>query len=95
MRRSVNPSHTRSAHRPRRFGRRLVPALAVGALVLAACGSDDDAADTADTTAGSAAPADTTAGSAGPADPRPRRPAAAASDCSATIETGHADDRHR
>ncbi len=62
MRRSVKLSANT------RFGRRLVPVLAVGALVLAACGSDDDAADTADTTAGSAAPADTTADSGAPAD---------------------------
>ena len=87
MRRSVNPSPTRSAHRPRRFGRRFVPGLAVGALVLAACGSDDDAADTADTTAGSAAPADTTAGSVAPADSAaPADSTAAAADCSATLE---------
>ncbi len=59
------------------LGRKLVPALAVGALVLAACGSDDSSSSadtTADTTADSAAPADSTA----PAD----------GDCSATLEDG-------
>ena len=77
------PAHLSVPTRPRRFGRRLVPALAVGALVLAACGSDDDTADTADTTAdttaSSGAPVDTTAGSGAPT---------AAGDCSATLEAG-------
>src|SRR6187551_2024426 len=80
MRRSANLS---APTRPRRFGRRLVPALAVGALLLAACGSDDDAADTADTTAGSDAPAGTTADSGAPAGS-----AADAGDCNATLEAG-------
>jgi polar amino acid transport system substrate-binding protein len=57
--------------------RRLVPVLAVGALLLAACGSDDD---TADTTAD--APPESTAGTA------PAESAAAAGDCAATIEAG-------
>src|SRR6188472_588600 len=84
MRRSANLSiPARSA----RFGRRLVPALAVGALVLAACGSDDDSADTADTTAGS------TAGSIAPADSTAAAGSTAGStgdagDCSATLEAG-------
>jgi len=84
MRRSANLS---APTRPRRFGRRLVPALAVGALVLAACGSDDDSADTADTTAGS------TAGSIAPADSTAAAGSTAGStggagDCSATLEAG-------
>ncbi len=62
--------------------RRLVPALAVGALLLAACGSDDDTADTADTTADSAAPAGTAAPTGTEGDD------AAAGDCAATIEDG-------
>lgn len=84
MRRSANlPIPARSA----RFGRRLVPALAVGALVLAACGSDDDSADTADTTAGS------TAGSIAPADSTAAAGSTAGStggagDCNATLEAG-------
>ena len=61
--------------------RRIIPAIAVGALVLAACGSDDDSGDSADDTT---APADTTdtsdATDAGDAD--------AAVDCAATIEDG-------
>ena len=61
--------------------RRIIPAIAVGALVLAACGSDDDSGDSADDTT---APADTTdtsdATDAGDAD--------AAVDCTATIEDG-------
>jgi polar amino acid transport system substrate-binding protein len=60
--------------------RRLVPVLAVGALLLAACGSDDDTADTADTTAD--APAESTAGTA------PAESTATAGDCAATIEAG-------
>lgn len=80
MRRSANLSNpARSA----RFGRRLVPALAVGALVLAACGSDDDSADTADTTAGSIAPADSTAAAGSTAGST-----GGAGDCSATLEAG-------
>jgi polar amino acid transport system substrate-binding protein len=84
MRRSANLS---APTRPRRFGRRLVPALAVGALVLAACGSDDDSADTADTTAGS------TAGSIAPADSTAAAGSTAGStggagDCNATLEAG-------
>ncbi len=68
---------------------RLLPALAAGSLLIAACGSDDDASTdtaasddtavagtTADTTAG------TTAGTDAPADD------GAAADCSATIEDG-------
>jgi len=84
MRRSANLSiPARSA----RFGRRLVPALAVGALVLAACGSDDDAADTADTTA------DSTAGSIAPADSTTAAGSTTGStggagDCNATLEAG-------
>jgi len=80
MRRSANLS---APTRPRRFGRRLVPALAVGALVLAACGSDDDSADTADTTAGSIAPADSTAAAGSTAGST-----GGAGDCSATLEAG-------
>jgi polar amino acid transport system substrate-binding protein len=80
MRRSANLSiPARSA----RFGRRLVPALAVGALVLAACGSDDDSADTADTTAGSIAPADSTAAAGSTAGST-----GGAGDCNATLEAG-------
>jgi polar amino acid transport system substrate-binding protein len=80
MRRSANLS---APTRPRRFGRRLVPALAVGALVLAACGSDDDSADTADTTAGSIAPADSTAAAGSTAGST-----GGAGDCNATLEAG-------
>ena len=58
--------------------RRLVPAIAVGALLLAACGSDDDTADTADTTAGSDAPTARRGTDAGSGE----------SDCAATIEDG-------
>jgi polar amino acid transport system substrate-binding protein len=57
--------------------RRLVPAIAVGALLLAACGSDDDTADTADTTAGSEAPTGTEADTG-----------SGESDCAATLEDG-------
>jgi polar amino acid transport system substrate-binding protein len=80
MRRSANLS---APTRPAVFGRRLVPALAVGALVLAACGSDDDSADTADTTAGSIAPADSTAAAGSTAGST-----GGAGDCSATLEAG-------
>ena len=80
MRRSANLS---APTRPRRFGRRLVPALAVGALVLAACGSDDDSADTADTTASSIAPADSTAAAGSTAGST-----GGAGDCNATLEAG-------
>jgi len=59
--------------------RRIIPAIAVGALVLAACGSDDDASESADDTT---APADTEA-PAGTADD-----AGGAVDCGATIEDG-------
>jgi polar amino acid transport system substrate-binding protein len=55
--------------------RRIIPAIAVGALVLAACGSDDDSSDSADDTT---APADTT----GTTD------ASGDADCSATIDDG-------
>ncbi len=55
--------------------RRIIPVIAVGALVLAACGSDDDSGDSADDTT---APADTSAD--GDAD--------AAADCSSTIDDG-------
>ncbi|MET0910163.1 MAG: ABC transporter substrate-binding protein [Ilumatobacteraceae bacterium] len=65
--------------------RRLVPALAVGALLLAACGSDDDTAETADTTATSDATADTTAGSEVPAG---TDTGGGESDCAATIDDG-------
>jgi polar amino acid transport system substrate-binding protein len=59
--------------------RRIIPAIAVGALVLAACGSDDDGGDSAgDTSAptGTDAPADTAGEASG------------AVDCGATIEEG-------
>jgi len=55
--------------------RRIIPTIAVGALVLAACGSDDDSADTADDTT---APADTTGSTDASGD----------AGCSATIEDG-------
>lgn len=58
--------------------RRIIPAIAVGALVLAACGSDDDGDSAADTSA----PADTEA----PADTA--GDASGAVDCGATIEDG-------
>ena len=61
--------------RPSPAMRRVIPAIAVGALVLAACGSDDDSTDSADDTT---APADTT----GTTD------AAGEVDCSSTIEEG-------
>jgi polar amino acid transport system substrate-binding protein len=59
--------------------RRIIPAIAVGALVLAACGSDDDSGESADETL---APAATTGDTAddGAGD--------GAVDCSATIEDG-------
>ena len=59
--------------------RRIIPAIAVGALVLAACGSDDDGGESADDTiapAATDAPADTAGEAAG------------AGDCSATIDDG-------
>jgi polar amino acid transport system substrate-binding protein len=59
--------------------RRIIPAVAVGALVLAACGSDDDGGDSADDTI---APTDTDA----PADTAGE--ASGAVDCGATIEDG-------
>jgi polar amino acid transport system substrate-binding protein len=65
--------------------RRLVPALAVGALLLVACGSDDDAADTTDA-ADTAETADTTAGSEAPAGTDGAD--TTAGDCGATIEDG-------
>ncbi len=55
--------------------RQIIPAIAVGALVLAACGSDDDSGDSADDTT---APADTTAGTDASGD----------ADCGATIDDG-------
>ena len=58
--------------------RRIIPAIAIGALVLAACGSDDDSGDAADDTiapAATEAPADTTESSG-------------AGDCGATIDDG-------
>jgi len=55
--------------------RRIIPAIAVGALVLAACGSDDDNGDATDETL---APADTSSGD----------DTDAAVDCSATIDDG-------
>lgn len=64
--------------------KKLVPALAVGALVFAACGSDDDSGDASSDTA---APTETEA----PADTEPVSTEAAAStagDCTATIEDG-------
>ena len=61
--------------RPSPAMRRIIPAIAVGALVLAACGSDDDSTDSADDTT---APADTT----GTTD------ADGEVDCSSTIEEG-------
>ena len=51
--------------------RRIIPAIAVGALVLAACGSDDDSGDSADDTSAPAAtdaPADTAAEASGSGD---------------------------
>ncbi len=57
--------------------RRIIPAIAVGALVLAACGSDDDSSDSASTDSAPATDgADTTDGEA------------AAVDCAATIDDG-------
>jgi polar amino acid transport system substrate-binding protein len=64
--------------------KKLVPALAVGALVFAACGSDDDAGDASSDTA---APTETEA----PADTEPKTTEAEAEatvDCAATIEDG-------
>jgi polar amino acid transport system substrate-binding protein len=54
--------------------RRIIPAIAVGALVLAACGSDDDSSESA----GTDAPNDSTATTDGDT----------AADCSATIDDG-------
>ncbi len=59
--------------------RRIIPAIAVGALVLAACGSDDDASGSADDTD---APTDTSDTSGGSDD------GAATGDCAATIDDG-------
>ncbi len=59
--------------------RRIIPAIAVGALVLAACGSDDDSSGASDSTD---APSDTTAASGETTD------GAAAGDCGATIDDG-------
>jgi polar amino acid transport system substrate-binding protein len=61
--------------------RRIIPAIAVGALVLAACGSDDDSGDAADETT---APADTTGATTGDT----AADSGDAVDCSATIEDG-------
>lgn len=58
--------------------RRIIPAIAVGALVLAACGSDDDSGDSADSADETLAPADTSAGSE----------TDGAADCSSTIDDG-------
>jgi len=65
--------------------RRIIPAIAVGALVLAACGSDDDSSssDSADETT---APADTTADTTATTDAD--ADADATVDCSATIDDG-------
>jgi polar amino acid transport system substrate-binding protein len=57
--------------------RRIIPALAVGALVLAACGSDDDTSESADDTTAPADTTDTTDGAA-----------AGGVDCTATIDDG-------
>ncbi len=59
--------------------RRIIPAIAVGALVLAACGSDDDASssDTTESAGETIAPADTSRGDS-----------EAAVDCGATIDDG-------
>ena len=65
--------------------RRIIPAIAVGALVLAACGSDDDSSDASDTTdAASDAPVDSgvTDTTAAAADGE------TAGDCAATIDEG-------
>jgi len=59
--------------------RRIIPVIAVGALVLAACGSDDDSSDSADDTtapAATEAPGDTAGEASG------------AGDCGATIDDG-------
>ncbi len=58
--------------------RRIIPAIAVGALVLAACGSDDDSGDSTDSADETLAPADTSAGSE----------TDGAADCSSTIDDG-------
>ena len=66
--------------RPSPALRRIIPAIAVGALVLAACGSDDDGGDSADATT---APSDTaTDGTTADGD------AGSSVDCGATIEDG-------
>ncbi len=65
--------------RPSPAMRRIIPAIAVGALVLAACGSDDDSSDSADTIA----PADTSTDSTADGGD-----AGGAVDCSATIDDG-------
>ncbi len=64
--------------RPSPALRRIIPAIAVGALVLAACGSDDDSGDSADATT---APSETTGDTTDGGD-------AGAADCSATIDDG-------
>ncbi|HSP30182.1 MAG TPA: ABC transporter substrate-binding protein [Ilumatobacteraceae bacterium] len=60
--------------------RRIIPAIAVGALVLAACGSDDDTSD--ESTDETLAPTDTSADTAG------TDGGAGAVDCAATIDDG-------
>jgi len=60
--------------------RRIIPVIAVGALVLAACGSDDDASGSAD---GTLAPTDTASGSTESTDS-----GSDAGDCSSTIDDG-------
>ena len=75
--------------RPSQAFRRTIPVLAAASLVFAACGSDDDSADTADTTADTATTADTTADTTDDAGTTAGSDApAAASDCAATITDG-------
>jgi polar amino acid transport system substrate-binding protein len=72
----VNNNPKEHIMRPSPALRRIIPAIAVGALVLAACGSDDDSGDSADATT---APSETTGGTTD---------GAGAVDCSATIDEG-------
>jgi len=67
--------------------RRIIPFIAVGALVLAACGSDDDASGSAD---GTLAPTDTGSGDTAPTDTgsTDTDTDSGAGDCSSTIDDG-------
>jgi polar amino acid transport system substrate-binding protein len=78
----VNNDHKETLMRPSPITRRVLPALAVSALVLAACGSDDDSSDDGDAAPSSEAPT---------ASDAPSESTAAGTDggdCAATLEDG-------